>query len=314
MGGRGGDADGRGKPLGFLTWAINLDHPKFFPGSKILEIHFASKIARRVETQLVSKTQAEIMVKLRAMFGQSIPDPINILVTNWTHNPLTYGSYSWWPMNYTGEQWEAMRRPEGRLFFAGEHTYDNYGFLHAALQSGEETAKAVYEVLKESGELPTRRRRMRFSTTRHAATRAPDTQEKCKGGSCGKGGCCYNPKYTDHYVCAARGDVCCYDKNREVIPLANCNHCHGVHCDNAGPIPFGAGATQFFDKGPSAEPSDLARSPQVPLPSMLAWAAVVASISLLGVVLRRRGRVQGGWQTMEEGAEADAALPIVTFT
>mmetsp|Transcript_169329 Transcript_169329/g.537859 ORF Transcript_169329/g.537859 Transcript_169329/m.537859 type:complete len:132 (-) Transcript_169329:419-814(-) len=131
-----------------MTWGFNVDHPKYYPGFKILESHFCDDISRRVETQPVSETQTEIVVQLRGLFGQSTPDPVDILVTNWTHNPLSYGSYSWWPMNYTEEQWEAMKRPEGRLFFVGEHTSDNYGFVHAALATGEQAAEAVYNVLK----------------------------------------------------------------------------------------------------------------------------------------------------------------------
>ena len=58
------------------------------------------------------------------------------------------------------------------------------------------------------------------------------------GGRCGTGGCCFNDKFSDHYVCAAQGDVCCYDKNREVFPLAECSQCSGVHCEKAGPTLF----------------------------------------------------------------------------
>lgn len=296
-----------GEPLGFMTWGINLDHPKLLPGSKTLEFHFAGHIARRVETQPVSETQAEIMVKLRAMFGQSTPDPLHIFVTNWTHNPLTYGSYSWWPMNYTGEQWEAMKRPEGRLFFAGEHTSDNYGFLHAALDSGEEAAKAVYKVLKASGDLCTKRTTMRFSTTTRTATQAPD------GGTCSE-----NHEDCRQTKCCRTKGFKCYKKNEH---WAACKDSCSPGINPYDPVQYrtkwrckviGAGATQLFDKGPSAAPPDLARSPQAPLPSLLASAAVVASISLLGVFLWRRGHIQGGWQTMEEGAAADAALPLVS--
>jgi hypothetical protein len=48
------------------------------------------------------------------------------------------------------------------------------------------------------------------------------------GGECGEGQCCYNPRFSNHYVCAAKGNVCCF-QDKQVFPLASCDHCSG-HC------------------------------------------------------------------------------------
>jgi hypothetical protein len=60
-----------------------------------------------------------------------------------------------------------------------------------------------------------------------------DTQGACGICNCGVGACCNNRDYTDHCTCAARGNACCYDKNRMVYPLFNCNQCGGVFCEIA---------------------------------------------------------------------------------
>mmetsp|Transcript_24836 Transcript_24836/g.41184 ORF Transcript_24836/g.41184 Transcript_24836/m.41184 type:complete len:288 (+) Transcript_24836:1-864(+) len=127
----------------YLTWGINLDHPKYLPGSKILSFHMASDVARRIESQHAEVTQVQIMKELRFLFGEDIPDPLAIKTSDWLHFPLTFGSYSWWPIGFTEIEWMAMRRPEGRLFFAGEHTNSNYGFAHYAHISGKDAAKAI---------------------------------------------------------------------------------------------------------------------------------------------------------------------------
>merc|ERR1712087_332246 len=62
----------------YLTWGINLDHPKYLPGSKILSFHMASDVARLIESQPAEVTQVQIMKELRFLFGEDIPDPVAI--------------------------------------------------------------------------------------------------------------------------------------------------------------------------------------------------------------------------------------------
>ena len=105
-----------------------------------------------METQPVKSTSNEIMEHLRSMFpDQKIPDPINIHVTDWTNNPFSYGSYSAISLGTTDYLPEVMRKQEKNLYFAGEHTANNYGFVHSAFDTGTLTAKTLIKKLRKAG-------------------------------------------------------------------------------------------------------------------------------------------------------------------
>lgn len=53
------------------------------------------------------------------------------------------------------------------------------------------------------------------------------------GGECQAGGCCYNPNYSDHYICAAAGDFCCFSQG-QVWPVAERDQCIGEWVEPAG--------------------------------------------------------------------------------
>lgn len=132
-----------GEPVGFLTWALNLDHPKYFPGSNMITFLFVGDIAVRIESQDVKKTEYELMTELRKL-RKSIPDPLRIHVTNWTNNPFSYGSYSAWPIGFTYGQWKEIIKNEGRLYFAGEHTSEQFtSMVHGAFMSGKNVANVI---------------------------------------------------------------------------------------------------------------------------------------------------------------------------
>jgi polyamine oxidase len=139
---------------GDYQWILNLDSPAFLPGSRLLQFHVVDELAARVETQPLEITTMEAMQRLRSTFGEAIPEPSAVMVTNWTNNPNTVGAYSNWPLGYTEKEWLAMTRPEaGKLFFAGEHTSSNYfGYLHGAIFTGTETANEVLQAIRQSDE------------------------------------------------------------------------------------------------------------------------------------------------------------------
>jgi len=164
-----------GKPEGFMTWGLNLDHPKYLPGSKMLSFHFAGEMAARFESQPHTLTQTEVMVQLRKLYGPCIPEPNILWISNWTNDPLAYGSYSTWPLGYEGEAWLSMKSDAGRLSFAGEHTADNYGFVHSALDSGTEAAAKILEAIHKQPST-TRRATKPLDTTSTPSTPCDTTQ------------------------------------------------------------------------------------------------------------------------------------------
>eukprot|EP00440_Ansanella_granifera_P044096 gb/GFBE01047788.1/.p1 GENE.gb/GFBE01047788.1/~~gb/GFBE01047788.1/.p1 ORF type:complete len:226 (+),score=39.21 gb/GFBE01047788.1/:1-678(+) len=162
-----------GEPIGFMTWGLNLDNAQYFAGSNMLTFHFAGEIAEQVESQAVEVTKSLVMAHLRAQFGDSIPEPTDFLVTNWTHDQWTFGSYSNWPLGYTEEEHLLMKANEGRLHFAGEHMSGEYfGFVHGAWESGLEAAQQVLDAM--SNETTTTSTADATSTT-DAGTTVPAT-------------------------------------------------------------------------------------------------------------------------------------------
>merc|ERR1711971_262416 len=131
-----------------FPWAINLNHQKWLPGSNTLSFHVIDDVARAIESQPIENTIEDALHLLRMKYGNDAVTTSRVLdafVTNWTHNPYSYGSYSDWPIGYTAKQHNAMIAPFGmdgkrkNVYFAGEHTtYD--ASSNQAIQSGELTA------------------------------------------------------------------------------------------------------------------------------------------------------------------------------
>ena len=86
------------------------------------------------------------MSSLRKMFGNDIPEPEAMLYPRWLSDPWSQGGYSYPGLGSTAEDRETFARPLGnRVFFAGEATEPvEYGTVHAALWSGEQTAEALF--------------------------------------------------------------------------------------------------------------------------------------------------------------------------
>ena len=89
------------------------------------------------------------MQLLRGGFQGSIPDPILMHVTNWTHNSYSYGSYSAIPIGFTYKMWEELRKNVGRLYFSGEHTAEKFhATVHGAFETGKITAARVLKEIQ----------------------------------------------------------------------------------------------------------------------------------------------------------------------
>ena len=127
-----------------MTWGLNLDIDKYFKNSKMLTFHSMGPTARRIAEQDDEITKKEVNMIMRKMFPGKAVNASNILVTNWANEEYTYGSWAAMPEKFSKTDWSLVRQNEKRLYFAGEHTSSNYGFVHSAYQSGEQTAKEIY--------------------------------------------------------------------------------------------------------------------------------------------------------------------------
>ena len=141
-----------------MTWGLNLDIDKYFKNSKMLTFHSMGPTARRIVEQDPESTMKEVDVIMRKMFPGKAVNASNILVTNWTNDEYAYGSWSAMPDKFSKSNWSEVRKNEQRLYFAGEHTSSNYGFVHSAYQSGQQTAKEVFNDIKNIPKPPTTER------------------------------------------------------------------------------------------------------------------------------------------------------------
>lgn len=105
------------------------------------------------------EVKASAMVSLRKMFGDDIPEPEAMIFPRWLSDPWSRGGYSYPGVGSDPDDGRAYARPLGsRVFFAGEATEPvEYGTVHAALWSGEQTAEAIFRAATGTG--PTREAR-----------------------------------------------------------------------------------------------------------------------------------------------------------
>ena len=84
------------------------------------------------------------MSSLRKMFGNDIPEPEGMLYPRWLSDPWSQGGYSYPELGSTSEDRDTPGR-SAITCFAGEATEPvEYGTVHAALWSGEQTAEALF--------------------------------------------------------------------------------------------------------------------------------------------------------------------------
>jgi polyamine oxidase len=103
-----------------------------------------------------AEVTAVAMKSLRTMFGNDIPEPEAVSFPRWLSDPWSRGGYSYPGVGSDPDDGTAYARPLGdRVFFAGEATEPvEYGTVHAALWSGEQTAEAIFRAA--TGASPTR--------------------------------------------------------------------------------------------------------------------------------------------------------------
>lgn len=98
-------------------------------------------------TESMSDSQiiSEIMVHLKGIYGNNIPNPTSFLRTKWGQNINSYGAYSYPTNNSTSADFDTLATEvNNKLFFAGEHTERDYrGTVHGAYLSGLREADKI---------------------------------------------------------------------------------------------------------------------------------------------------------------------------
>jgi monoamine oxidase len=105
--------------------------------------------ARQTETMSDAQIIDEIMVHLRDIYGNSIPNPTNLLRTKWNTNENSYGAYSYTAVGTEMRHFDDLAEEiNDKLFFGGEHTEaDYFSTTHGAYLSGIREADKIIDLL-----------------------------------------------------------------------------------------------------------------------------------------------------------------------
>jgi monoamine oxidase len=125
-------------------WA---DWTNYLPatGQPVLVGFNAARMAEEIEALDDRDTAASAAAALRAMFGNSVPDPVGAQVSRWRQDPFALGAYSFKAVGTSRKDRKALFGPDwdGRLHFAGEATStDVPSTVHGALITGRKAASA----------------------------------------------------------------------------------------------------------------------------------------------------------------------------
>lgn len=122
---------------------------KFSPNVNALMTFAYADYARQTETMSDSQVISEIMSHLKDIYGDSIPNPVNLLRTKWQNNENSFGSYSYTAVGTEMSHFDDLAEEvNDRLFFAGEHTEaDYFSTAHGAYLSGIREADKIIALL-----------------------------------------------------------------------------------------------------------------------------------------------------------------------
>ncbi|MEJ1088807.1 FAD-dependent oxidoreductase [Microbacterium sp. Mu-80] len=105
----------------------------------------AGPFGRHVQGLTDDETVADVVLALRALYGDAVREPIRHWVTRWGDDPLSRGSYSYIATGATHHDHDALAGPvDGTLHFAGEATWGaEPATVGAAYYSGHRAAERI---------------------------------------------------------------------------------------------------------------------------------------------------------------------------
>jgi monoamine oxidase len=125
------------------------DFLNLYPLTKmpILVALCGGSFAKSLEKLSDQTVQENIITLLRRVHGNKIPQPEAIVITKWTSDPFSRGSYSYIPVGTPAKERDVLAQTVGeRVFFAGEATSREYpATVHGAFLSGIRAAQQIIE-------------------------------------------------------------------------------------------------------------------------------------------------------------------------
>lgn len=121
---------------------------KFQPSVNALMTFAYAGYARQTETMTDAQIVDEIMAHLRDIYGNSIPNPNNMIRTKWQTNENSFGAYSYTQVGTEIQHFDDLAEEiQDKLFFAGEHTHiDYFSTAHGAYLSGIREADKIIDL------------------------------------------------------------------------------------------------------------------------------------------------------------------------
>lgn len=118
---------------------------KFHPTVNALMTFAYADYARQTETMTDSQVIDTIMLHLKDIYGNNIPNPTNMLRTKWQTNENSFGAYSYTAVGTEMRHFDDLAEDvNNKLFFAGEHTEaDYFSTAHGAYLSGIREADKI---------------------------------------------------------------------------------------------------------------------------------------------------------------------------
>lgn len=116
----------------------------------------AGNAAHDAETTDTNTLLVEINERLRKVFTEDIPAPLEVIVTRWKRDPFTRGTYSYvGPRTRPGDYDYLAQSVGNNLHFAGEATCGSHpATVHGAFLSGLRVASEVMEAMAGPISLP----------------------------------------------------------------------------------------------------------------------------------------------------------------
>jgi len=130
---------------GKFNYFLNIK--KFTPSNGLMTFAFGD-YATVTESMTDNQIINEIMLNLKSIYGNSIPNPTNFLRTKWGQNINSYGAYSYPTNGSTSADFDTLSNEvNNKVFFAGEHTEREYrGTVHGAYLSGIREADKIIDL------------------------------------------------------------------------------------------------------------------------------------------------------------------------
>lgn len=121
---------------------------KFHPSVNALMTFAYADYGRQTETMTDAEIIDEIMLHLKDIYGNNIPNPTNLLRTKWQTNENSFGAYSYTAVDTEMQHFDDLAAAvNNQLFFAGEHTEaDYFSTAHGAYLSGVREADKIIDL------------------------------------------------------------------------------------------------------------------------------------------------------------------------